>query len=261
MLKEFGEGYRYIGTANLGNRQCDVIEGDFANDRSVKAYIDCQTGLLIQREKSENGKIVDRLEILDLELNPVMFNKLFEKQLPAGVFVVKAPKPHNELLSLAHKSNITDLYRDHKNPIATWELDEIAKRGTEYNSDLKKLYVPDYIPNGYKYVAAGTYGTTSKEPDGTVHTYMLGSYNTAYIDYINSQTGDTISITESANELQESDGQEISVGSFNGKIITYKQPFAYVELFWIMDDNQFSVSASSLGVQEVIKIAKSLKPL
>lgn len=259
--KELGAGYKYVGTERIGKRECDVIEGDFPDDQHIRACIDRSTGFLLQFIETKKGKPSQKTDVEILDVDKLISDDIFETRLPLGTLLVKMPAMTNELfnVNLHPDPKSRDFTGRVQEPYeVTSELSILSEQGVASNAELKKMYTPGYIPQGYKLVGVGSEGKRYKNQDGSVGVNFSGAYDTIHIDYINTKTGDTMVMMESADKFKESEVRNISTNGFQGRVKTYKVPFPYIEVFWEQDGTYFSLTASSLDEQEVVKIAQSM---
>jgi hypothetical protein len=84
-------------------------------------------------------------------------------------------------------------------------------------------------------------------------------YSTIFIEYIDPDTGGTIVLAESVDQPQTSEGEKISSNGFEGRIVTHREPFPYIDLLWEAHGIYFTLSASCLDEQKAVEIARSMQ--
>lgn len=262
ILDRWGKGYRYTGTGKVGDRECEVIDGDFPEGRHVKICIDRATGVDLQRVETRQGKVVSREEVVVLDVNKPLPKDTFALKFPPKTLLIKAPEITPGLSGLDQKTvNATPGDGSMEHPYEQSSLQRIVDQGEVNRARLKWVYEPGYIPQGYKMVYAGGFDEPRPMADGTTSYNHLSGYGTIYVDYVNPSTGNLISLMESAGKPVEGEGRDVSYDGFHGRMATYDKPFRYVRLTWESGDVHLLLSASSLSDQEAIKIAKSLRPI
>jgi outer membrane lipoprotein-sorting protein len=267
MLTSLGKrvkGSRYVGTQMVGERKCDVIEINI--DRThARVSIDCETGLILQSVSSENGKIGTRYDAVDIQVSKPISDDIFKPQISTDTILVMVPStpgtlgiaPYPYLNTDADAPGLVNQLREPGDVKA--ELIRYGEEGAKNGARLNRLYEPDYVPEGYKFARVGQFVERLDTPIGPSGRLVPWVYSTIFIEYIDSDTGGTIVLSESVDKPQVSGSEEITSEGFEGQIITHHEPFQYIDLLWEADGVYFTLSASSMDKQEAVTIARSMQ--
>jgi len=248
MLREVGEGSRYLGRQKVGKWDCEVI-----GTKDSKAYIDRDTGFLVKRVHKLSEDVEMTIVATVLEVNRPIPDSVFDPNIPVGTVIYKDPMPSPNTFMLDAKGDLPkNLY------VPT--IEDIARQGAEHNARLKELYTPRSIPAGFKYAGAGTFREKQKEPKGSGGISYARGFSTAYITYVNPKTGATLTILESAHAIPGWEGREVSWYGTRGRIVNRSDPFPYVELFWKQGNTHLAVYAGLVNEKQAIAVAKSMGP-
>lgn len=256
MLKNLDSGHRYVGAGKVGGRECDVIEGAFGHFH-VRTSIDRETGFLLQSVTTENGKLIARQDIVDLQVNKPIPDEIFKPKMTTGALLVSVPStPGMEgipALPLLSADGLASQLSEPNEAIA--KLIRLGEDGVKYGARLKKLYAPTYVPEGHKLAMV------AQVPDLFQGGARLarGVYSTIYVEYIDPKTGGTIVLTESSEKPLTSEGTRVSSNGFEGRILTHQVLFPATDLLWEADGIYFTLSASYLDEKAAVALAQSMK--
>ena len=259
-LPKLGKEYQKTGTSKIMGRYCDVLEGDFSKNRHEKICVDRDTGIMMLTVDTRKGKVFFKQEAVTCEVNKSLPKDTFHPRFPTDTFIIKSTEMSRGLSGLDIKAikSIAD-NGSNENSFAGMSLQDLADKGAMYGAPLKRIYKPDYLPTSYAWVSASGNNERSTMPDGTVSYGNNGKHSAISADYLDPKTGDTIILAESIKRLAKDEGREISDGDFRGRIAVHTKPFPYTELFWQVDGVYFSLSATALSEQEIVKVAKSMR--
>lgn len=264
ILKDLGEGYKYVGTEKVGERDCDVIEHAIENTR-VRVYIDRDNGFLIRQVSTENGKVVTEMNAVDISVNKPIPNEMFKPQITSKMFLFRIPSapvmdgftPFPTMNSDSSASVFADQLEEPDKAVD--RLIRIGREGVNRGALLKKLYQPGYIPEGYKFSFANDipeFFNTSRKKNDRI---PAREYSTIYIEYINPDNGGVIVLTEGVNKPSASEGRNVSSKGFKGRIADHNELFPYTDLLWEADGVYFTLSSTLIDEQEAVKMARSMK--
>ncbi|MHB1455656.1 MAG: SecDF P1 head subdomain-containing protein [Armatimonadota bacterium] len=259
-FREIPKGFKKIGTRIVGGHDSDVFESDSPKDQHMIICVDRITGIFLQLLDSNKGKVMHKKEIISFKVNKPLPQEIFATRFPTGTMIINATEINRGFnhLDIETIKSIAD-FGNNEYPYAESSFQELADIGVTSKARLKRIYEPNYLPEGYTKFFVASNGERITRPDGIIENSLTGKYSSIFADSINPKTGDTIFFAENADKFDKEEGREITDGDFRGRIAVHEKPFPYTELFWQDEGVYFNLSATALSEQEIVKVARSMR--
>jgi outer membrane lipoprotein-sorting protein len=236
--------YLLEAVPKLGDGEATEDENEDENEEislgPTKIWIDKEMWMPLKYETYDsNGNLVQKIEILDLEINTGIPDSEFEFEIPEGTEIITV------------ESAPIVLTEDPEKP-GEVPLEEIKE-----HAGFEPL-VPEYLPEGYAFSHSMSRNNGKAAPNGQV-------YETVTLTYVNREEDEVMVLTEKVyeGELRESTltkgAEDITINGKEGKY--YEEPGdperGTKRLSWKIGDVELNFLAY-IEKDELLKIAESI---